>query len=91
MTLYDGYHYEEALKAFRIAADLSKKQRDPWLFVYLTWQGHILDLENRREEAINVYKKALVAETGRTMQHNQYGMFINRQWIEKRLKLPLER
>lgn len=91
LTLYDGQYYSEALEAFTKGAELAKSKRDPWLFVYLTWQGHLCDLKGDRAEAIAHYRKALEVVNGGTMRHDQYEMIINRRWIEERLKSPFTR
>jgi tetratricopeptide (TPR) repeat protein len=89
MTLYDGEYYKEALNAFEAAAEKSKGQ--PWGCVALVWQGHVHDLLGAREKAIENYRKALELYSGNGMRHDQYGILINRQWIEERLKQPFER
>ena len=89
LTLYDGKHYAEALDAFG-RAEQSGDER-PWPFVSLTWQGHILDLMGQRDAALACYRKVLDRYNGETMQHAQYGMLINREWIERRLSVPFER
>jgi len=69
LTLYDGKYYAEALEAFRRSAELSEK-KSMWGFVAITWQGHLLDLLGRREEAVQCYKAALDRDTGGTMRHD---------------------
>ena len=56
----------------------------------LVWMGHLKDLSGKREEALKYYNEALKHDTGRTMQHDQYGMRISRQWVEERLKTPFK-
>jgi hypothetical protein len=51
---------------------------------------------NRRDEALIFYRKALQSfdkyhTRDDWIQHSQYGMTINRDWIEKRLKEPFQR
>ncbi|MHC4902304.1 MAG: hypothetical protein ACYTGD_11660 [Planctomycetota bacterium] len=90
MTLYDGRYYTEALEAFRRAEDLAD-QDSAWWFASCVWQGHLLDLLDRREDALRCYRRALAGDTGTTMRHDQYGMKLDRAWVEKRLKEPFER
>ncbi|UCF33237.1 MAG: hypothetical protein JSV78_12980, partial [Phycisphaerales bacterium] len=90
LNLYDGRHYVQALRAFEHAAD-SAEEGDLWSFVAFVWQGHIHDLEHRRETAIRCYQTALQRDTGGTMQHSQYDMYVNRKWIEERLETPFSR
>jgi proline iminopeptidase len=86
LALYDGGYYAEALDAFRT---LDRQQ--PELVVGVVWQGHILDLTGRREEALACYRKA----KARGMQHpwsfDQYQIVIDNAWIEERLQTPFER
>ncbi len=88
LTLYDGEYYTEALEAFGKTAEFD----DPmWRPVALVWQGHLLDLLGRREEAVARYKEAQALPFPGTMRHDQYGIAIDAQWIEERLKTPFER
>ena len=50
-----------------------------------------MDLQKQRDKAVEYYKKALEFDPGETMTHSQYGMQINRQWVEERLKTPFVR
>ncbi len=86
LTLYDGEYYSEALEAFERAAKLTEGQA--WVIV---WQGHILDILGRREEALQRYREALERGEGINSQHDQYHMRINREWVEERLKTPFQR
>ena len=90
LTLYDGKHYPEALTAFERSAKAAG-EKDVWGFVALVWQGHILDLTDRREDALGRYRAALERDTGKAMQHGQYGMTINRKWVERRLEKQFQR
>jgi tetratricopeptide (TPR) repeat protein len=92
LTLFDGRYYPQALEAFRRLSQLAAAAKDSaGEFVSLVWQGHLLDLLRRREEAVQSYKEALKKDTGQTMRHDQYGMAVNRQWVEERLKTPYHR
>jgi len=90
LKLYDGEYYQEAFQAFALAAPLAE-HNSVWRFASLTWQGHILDIFGRRQEAIAKYREALNKDTGGYVKHSQYGMTIDRKWIEKRLKEPFQR
>jgi tetratricopeptide (TPR) repeat protein len=89
MVLYDGGHYPEALEAFTRVEALADE--DLWSFCALVWQGHVLDLLGRREEAVLKYRQALERDTGGTVRHDQYGMKLNRAWVEQRLEVPFRR
>lgn len=91
MCLYDGEHYEESLQILRKCTDLSRSQKSNSLYYHLTWQGHVLDLLNRREEALSCYQEALEHCGSGGVRHDQYGMRTDRSWIEKRIKSPFQR
>ena len=86
LCLYDGKHYPEALQAFK--SDLAE---NPTAFSSLVWQGHLLDLMNQRAEAIVCYKQALEMNPTSYVRHDQYGMEIDRDWIQARINSPFQR
>jgi len=91
LHLYDESHYKEALKAFQNDFRMNSKASSPYLFATLVWQGHLLDLMNRRKEAITCYKQALQMKPASWVRHDQWGMKIDRRWIEKRIESPFQR
>jgi tetratricopeptide (TPR) repeat protein len=87
LTLYDGRHYEMALEAFtRLAA--AAPGRD---YMATVWQGIVLDLLGRREEALARYRTALAKSDTPTLTHSQYRLTIDRAWVEQRLNQPFTR
>jgi hypothetical protein len=91
MKLYDGKYYPEALHSFEKAVEWSG-EGSRYTFVYQVWKGHVIDLlGGRRGDALECYKEALERYSGLQMRHDQYGMVINKQWIEKRIREPFER
>lgn len=87
LTLYDGRYCPEALDAMmRVPEDDSV-----WHFAALVWQGHLLDLLGRRDEAVARYREALKMPGSPSMSHDQYHLVLNKQWVEERLKTPFER
>jgi hypothetical protein len=91
VALYDGKYYEEALDAFRRAAERLENEGSPYTFVSYVWQGHVLDILGMREQAILSYEEALRRDTGRTSEYSQYNMKIDQQWIRERLEMPFHR
>lgn len=88
MTLYDGKFYEEAIRSFKqLEESLSDQQR----FVGLAWQGQLLDLLQRRPEALEKYRAALALKVSPSVAHSQYGITLDRQWVEARLQSPFAR
>ncbi|MFC1614536.1 M1 family aminopeptidase [Gemmatimonadota bacterium] len=90
VKLFDGEYYQEALQAFALA-ELLADHNSLLRFKSLAWEGHILDILGRRQEAIAKYREALNKDTGGYARHDQYGMTIDRKWINKRLKEPFQR
>ncbi len=90
LVLYDAKYYHEALEAFRRSEELAT-DGSIYKFPAIVWQGHLLDLSERRKEALVCYRKALENDMGDFMDHDQYQMRINRAWVEKRLKEPFRR
>jgi tetratricopeptide (TPR) repeat protein len=89
LVLYDGAYYVEALEAFQRAANLS--QDTTRRVVSWVWQGHLLDLLERREEALESYQKAHETRFSGSVQHDQYGIVLDARWIEERLRRPFTR
>lgn len=85
LLLYDGKYYQESLDL------MGQLEKDDWRFSALVWQGHLLDLLGRREQAMARYQEALKVPGSPNMQHNQYSMTIDKAWVEERLKTPFER
>jgi tetratricopeptide (TPR) repeat protein len=85
LLLYDGKNYQEALEV------MTQLDKPELRFAALVWQGHLLDLLGRRDEAVSRYQEALRIPGSPTMQHDQYNMKIDKQWVEERLKTPFQR
>ena len=94
LTLYDGKFYKEALHAYQSSQKTAQKDSSDDL-ISLVWQGHILDLLERRREALECYKEVLRKKQsnhkGIWMRHDQYSIKIDRKWVEDRLKSPFVR
>jgi tetratricopeptide (TPR) repeat protein len=89
LLLYDGGYYPQASRAL---AKLAELDSSPMMqFASLTWRGHLADLQGQRAEAISYYKKALESDPGEAMEHSQYGMRLDRKWVEERLSEPFSR
>lgn len=74
-----------------MASELDSDPKGLWRIVAWVWQGHLLDLLDRREEALIWYGKASQADFRDSMQHSQYGIDIDAGWIEDRLHTPITR
>ncbi|MGZ4886794.1 MAG: hypothetical protein ACXVJK_03595 [Candidatus Aminicenantales bacterium] len=86
LLLFDGRHYPESFAAFKKCGELDRSKVNS--FGALVWMGITKDLLGERDAAIGFYLEALKQDTGRTMQHDQYSLRINKAWIEERLKTP---
>jgi len=53
------------------------------------WQGHMFDLLNKRNNAITSYKEALEMNKGRDADF--FGIKIDKEWLEERLKKPFKK
>lgn len=88
LTLFDGGYFTESFEAFKKHTELNPSEI--YYFTSFVWLGHLKDLMGQRKEALKFYNEALKNDTGGTMRHDQYGMKINRQWVEERLKTPFQ-
>lgn len=88
LTLFDGHHYEESLDAFSHAVQLVPDKNSSWYFAALVWQGMLNDLLGRRDLALKCYQQALQVGGNPEMQHSQFGLTLDRRWVEKRLASP---
>ena len=91
LALYDLERYEDALGVFGL---LEEETRDAPLLraSALIWQGYLLDLLGRREEALAAYDAA--ADTGASgiMRHEQFGISYDpAREAEMRRKTPFVR
>jgi tetratricopeptide (TPR) repeat protein len=88
LLLFDGGSYPESLEAFMKCRERSSDKGD--LFGALVWIGQLNDLLGNRNAAVASYAEALKNDTGRTLQHDQYSLRIDRAWVEARLKSPFK-
>jgi hypothetical protein len=86
LLLFDGGTYPESLAAFRKCREYSAAKGD--LFGALVWIGIVNDLLGQRAEAVASYAEALKNDPGWKLQHDQYGLRIDRAWVTERLKSP---
>jgi tetratricopeptide (TPR) repeat protein len=72
-ALYGAKRYEEALGVFKNMEEASNAEEDQ-RGIAMVWQGHVLDLLGRREEAIALYRKAVNLGLETVRGHNHYGL-----------------
>ena len=92
-ALYDFEKYEDALLAFEKMEASAEKQADKqYMSIAIIWQGHMLDLMGRREEAITRYKKVAEMNLDFAPSHGQYGMrYEVTPYALERIKSPFKR
>jgi len=90
---YDMEDYEEAFHVFeRMQQKAEEQERDAYKALALIWQGHMLDLLGKREEAIRRYQQAAEMDLEDTHMHSQYGLkYSLSPYARKRMKAPFER
>jgi len=92
-ALYDVKNYLDALMAFSRMEELAKEENDAdRQAMALLWQGHMLDLLDKRKEAISHYKQ--VADMNITAQwsHSQFGLqYQVSPYAEERIQIPFQR
>jgi tetratricopeptide (TPR) repeat protein len=86
LLLFDSGYYPQSFGAFEKLSALAPSEL--LKFTALVWMGHLMDLQGKREKALEYYRKAVEHDPGSTMTHSQYGMKINRRWVEERLERP---
>lgn len=77
-ALYDAKMYADALAVF--------KQTDN-----AVWQGHVLDLLGKREEAVACYQQALKSGRGLGIRQDQYGLELMPAYVKQRIEKPFVR
>jgi proline iminopeptidase len=92
-SLYDVKKYAEALFVFEKLAESGRragnKDREALASI---WQGHMLDLLGKRQEAIHLYQRAAEADDRGTWEHSQYGLrYRVSDYARERMAAPFVR
>lgn len=92
-ALYDDGNYQEALFVYERMEEFSQSQGNmASKALSLIWQGHMLDLMGKRDEAKSRYGQAVKMDISNRWQHGQYGMeYELSSYAAERLKTPFER
>ncbi len=92
-ALYDVENYVEALFVFeRMQWEAGEKKEKRYEAVALIWQGHMLDLLGRRDEAVNRYGQAAGMNLSDTQMHGQYGLkYEISPYAKERMTEPFRR
>jgi hypothetical protein len=89
--LYGWEFYEEALAVFQRRSALLEERQSEWVVSAYGWQGLLLDLLGRREEALAIYRKALEHDVDRDFAYDGDPVTIHRAWLQERLDTPFTR
>ena len=84
LIMADGRRWVDALAAFQAAIDRGYGAPH----APMVWAGHVCDLQGNRQRALEWYRKALAAYNGVPVRQDQFGIVLDRTWIEKRLTEP---
>jgi len=90
-ALYDAGKYQEALDVF---ARMSQTTEDNALYsaIAQVWQGQMLDLLGRRDEAVAAYTNAANMDVARKIRHDQFGMaYSPSEYARERMETPFTR
>lgn len=92
-AFYDVENYTEALFVFeRMQSAAAGKEQKPHEAMALIWQGQMLDLLGKREDALKRYSLAADMNLDDTWMHAQYKMnYSLSPYAKKRMKEPFER
>ncbi len=95
-AFYDIGDYENALAVFRkmekIVVDISDDNKDSDLSMALLWQGHMLDLLERRDEALDVYNRVVEIDYWGRQQFSQYNLELRpAEYAAERIESSFEK
>ncbi len=92
-ALYDVENYEESLKVFVKLEEVAEVGGSENRYALaLIWQGHMLDLLGRRQEAVELYQRVVDMALDSGIRHDQYGLsYEYSAYAAVRLVAPFQR
>jgi len=92
-ALYDVTRYDEALTVFgRFKEWAVEQERDDYWALASIWCGHMLDLMDRRSEAIAEYQAVADRNIEDNWSHGQYGLaYVLSPYAAERVESPFQR
>ncbi len=92
-ALYDTRRYDQALELFRDLARRADVDGNPKrVAMARIWQGHLLDLLDRRDEAVNVYRRVVTMGLKDGTRHDQYDLSYEcSPYAASRVETPFQR
>jgi tetratricopeptide (TPR) repeat protein len=94
LALYDMEHHQDALATFEKMGQEVAENPVHHQAIALIWQGHMLDLLGRRDEAISRYQKVVDMDTKREIEirHDQFGLAYHPSpYASERMSTPFTR
>ena len=90
---YEVRNYTEAFYVFGRLAEAAQKQNNvEHQALGVLWQGQMLDLLGRREEAVKLYQRVADLNINETWQHDNYGLkYELSPYARERMKKPFVR
>jgi len=90
-ALYDAKRYDDALDAFEKMEETSGGDQNRQA-VATIWQAQMLDLLNKRDEAIAKYREAADMDVETPCRHDQYGLaYAPSSYARERISTPFTR
>lgn len=87
LKLVGSSNLNEAMDCFVRAEN--GRTSDLFLFMSLVWQGHLLDLQQQRSQAVEKYTQALTLDdSAMGIRHDQWGIVLTKEWVQQRLQIP---
>jgi proline iminopeptidase len=89
-ALYDNRRFDDALAVFSKLEQLAGDElSETAVAMALIWQGHILDMMNRRNDAVARYQQVAAMNLGDGTRHDQYGLeYVFSAYAEERIQTP---
>jgi len=88
IKLVGAGYWNEAFDCFDRCEKSHNLKSGTYYFTALVWQGHIYDIFGNRDKATAKYNAALNVQDYDYMRHDQWGIVVNRDWVQERLKEP---
>jgi tetratricopeptide (TPR) repeat protein len=86
LQLFELGRHAESFDCFERVSGLEREGLEK--FASLGWMGLLKDQLGKRLEALTYYREALKFDTGRSMRFDQFGIRMDKDWLEERLKKP---
>ena len=89
-ALYDRRRFDDALVVFSKLEQLAvEESSETDAAMALIWQGHILDMLNRRNEAVVLYQQVAEMNLSDSTQHDEYAMsYVFSDYAKERIQTP---